>query len=58
MIHPVLCGYCKLDFEAHPVLHCFYAYNPILDGNGKVIGYQMIDSPLRAIHDRADQPTP
>lgn len=55
---PVLCGYCKLDMDEHPFLHCLYDYVPVLDGHGKVVGYEMIDSPLRAIHDRADQPTP
>lgn len=58
MANPSLCGYCKLELNAHPILHCLYTYVPILDGIGKLVGYEMIDSPIRAIHDRTDQPTP
>lgn len=54
---PVICGYCKLPYDEHPVLQCLYAFTAIRDGQGKLIGYEVIDSPLRAIYG-TDQPTP
>ena len=41
-----VCGYCKLDFEEHPVLHCLYVYEAVLDGIGKVVGYEMKPAPV------------
>lgn len=52
-----VCGFCKLDFDLHPLPHCDYTYIPVFEGIGRVIGYEMIDSPIRAIRNGTDQPT-
>jgi hypothetical protein len=54
-VSQVRCGYCQVDFLDHPVEQCKYTYTPILDEKGLVIGYHLIDSPLRAIY-VSDQP--
>lgn len=41
-----VCGYCRLDFEDHPVMHCLYAYEEVLDSHGKVVGYEMTVAPI------------
>lgn len=54
---PILCGYCKLDYAEHPVIHCLYTYIPILDSHGVIVGYKMIDSPIGAVNG-TNQPSP
>jgi hypothetical protein len=42
-----VCGYCKLDFEEHPVTQCLYVYEEVLDAHGKVVGYMMSAAPIK-----------
>lgn len=41
-----VCGYCKLDYEDHPVFHCLYSYEATLDAHGVVVGYEMKHAPI------------